>query len=71
MELEMWVFGIEIVIHCPSCGKTDFYQPKSWKNAGFGTWHRCKNCHLDIQIDKQEAELSLVFEDDAEKPKVL
>lgn len=64
-DLKMWINKREITVHCPGCGKTTFFKPKSFGEM-WEEWNRCKNCNLDIRFEDKTIVMVMeeVFYDD-------
>jgi uncharacterized protein (DUF983 family) len=60
-ELKIQVNKREITVHCPACGKTQFFKPKSFEIM-WREWNRCKNCNLDIVIE-DDNKIKMVMEE--------
>lgn len=60
-ELKTRVDKRKIIVHCPACGKTNFFKPKCfgeiWKE-----YNRCKNCNLDIMIE-EDRKIKMIMEE--------
>lgn len=60
-ELKTWVNKREITVHCPACGKTEFFVPKCFGKM-WEEYRRCRHCNLDILIENQHL-IKMIMED--------
>ena len=59
-ELNLWVNKRKITVHCPACGKINFFKPKSF-GVMWERWYRCKSCNLDILFEDNQ--IKMIMED--------
>ena len=65
MRVEMHVNNRKFDLHCPACGGSAFYIPKSFERDGlFDRWVRCRKCKLDVSNDDAPNVLRIVMEDE-------